>query len=91
MTSIVAFFMFLGTTPLLMLPAILAWTSKRPGRGTVLAVNIAYLAGALALAVMGVVGVAVALVAWLFLLAWAMHPPTAATRAATENPPDTPP
>ena len=73
--NFIFFFMFLGTTPLLMLPGILAWFSQRPGRGLVLGVNFGYLVVAIVLAVSGVVGVALALATWLALLAWSLHPP----------------
>ena len=82
MLEILPFFMFLGLAPFFMLPAILAWTSKRPDRGMVVAVNGAYVVIALVLAAIGyIVGVAVALVIWLFLLAWAMRPPKPAADA----------
>jgi hypothetical protein len=80
MQEILPVFMFLGLAPFFMLPAILAWTSKRPDRGIVVAVNGAYVVIALVLAAIGyIVGVVVALVAWLFLLAWALRPPKPAT------------
>jgi hypothetical protein len=85
MPPYIALFLYLATTPLQFLPAILAITSKRPGRYAILGCNIAYWVLTLLLSAGGVLAAAIALVAWLGLLSWSIHPPMAPAERAPED------